>query len=231
VLEYPVVQTDDNNFYLRRDFERNQSVGGWPFADYRNSFNGTDISTNTVLYGHSGARRNAYFTLLPEYFKTTRNNSLSFYRQNPIIEFDTLFEQMQWKVFAVVLFNTQSELGTVVPYWRQHDFDDADAFHDFIIDIMDRSVLHTDTDIQYGDHILTLSTCHFHFGRSTASTRVAIFARRLRPGETAASFDIDAAYRNRQPYYGDFRMAANAFGTGQRGVWDRERYLLSYSGG
>jgi sortase B len=231
VLKYPVVQGPDNNFYLRRNFEGQSSVGGSIFADHRNRLsNGPDISRNTVLYGHSGARGNAYFTLVPRYFTTTRDNTLSFYKENPIIRFNTLFEQMQWKVFAVVLFNTQEELGHVVPYWSKHEFADADDFHDFIIDIMDRSVLHTETDITYGDHILTLSTCHFHFGKNRASTRVAVFARRLRPGESAASFDVNGAYRNRQTYYGDFQMAANSFGAGQRGVWDRHRLLLSYEG-
>jgi sortase B len=230
VLAYPVLQADTNRHYLRRDFHGNSSMGGSIFADFRNVFDGYTISRNTVVYGHSGARRDAYFTLIPRYFTTTRNNTLSFYRENPIITFNTLFEEMEWKVFAVGLYNTEHELGTVVPYWRQHEFADEDEFHDFIIDIMDRSVLHTATDIQYGDHLLTLSTCHFHFGRDNASTRAVVFARRLRPGETADSFDVNAATRNRRVYYGDFRIAANAFGRGERGVWDRHRFLLSYRG-
>jgi sortase B len=229
-IRYPVVQAADNNFYLGHNFEGERSRGGWIFAEHRNRFEGRNISQNTVLFGHSGASRNAYFTLIPQYFETavTRGNTLSFYRENPIIEFNTLYERMQWKVFAVVLFNTIPSQGEVVDYWTSavHDFTE-DEFHEFIIDIMDRSVLHTTADIQYGDHILTLSTCYFPFGRP-AQTRSVVFARRLRPGETANSFDVDAATFNSQAYYGNFKLAADKWQAGQRGVWDRERYLTSY---
>jgi sortase B len=231
-IQYPVLQADDNRYYLRRDFERNQSMGGWIFADHRNNFWSPpgEISRNTVIYGHSLAANGAYFTLLPQYFTTTRDGSLSFYRDNPIIRFNTLWEQMEWKVFAVVLFNTQQELGTVVNYWSTHEFGTPADFHNFVIDIMDRSVLHTDVDLQYGDNLLTLSTCHFPFGRDTASTRSVVFARQLRPGESARSFDTNAAVFNRQAYFGDFPLAARTYGAGERGIWDRRRLLTSYTG-
>jgi sortase B len=230
-IQYPIVQGEDNDFYLNHDFHGNSSRGGWPCAHYRNRFNGQEISGNTVLLGHN-IQTGAYFSHLSRYFRTTRDGSLSFYREHPFVQFNTLFEQMEWKIFAVVLYNTQPELGYVSRYWDTLEFADENEFNDFIIDIMDRSILHTDTDFKYGDNILTLSTCYFPIGqgRSTADTRLAVFARRLRPGETRDDFDTSTARFNNRSFFGDFRVAANVYGSGERGIWDRQRLLLSYNG-
>jgi sortase B len=232
-VQYAVVQGQDNDFYLNRNFEGAQSNGGWIFADFRNRFFdsriGPLLSRNTVLYGHNHTS-GAYFTQVSRYYSwTVRDRVPTFYRENPIITFDTLFERMEWKVFAAVLFNTEERNGFIVPYWNTHEFADEDEFHEFIIDIMDRSVIHTDVDIQYGDHILTLSTCHHPLGRETANTRAVAFARRLRPGETIDDFDVNAATFNSQRYFGDFEPARRRWGSGQRGVWDRDKYLTSYN--
>jgi len=234
-VDYAVVQGEDNDFYLNRNFRGEQSSGGWIFADYRNKFfdpyAGPVMSRNTVLYGHNHTS-GAYFTQVSRYYSwTVRDKVPTFYRQNPIVEFNTLFEKIEWKVFAAVLYNTEGRNGYVVPYWQTHDFEDEDAFHEFIIDIMDRSVLHTDVDIRYGDEILTLSTCHHPLGRDTANTRAVAFARRLRPGETIDDFDVNAATFNSDRYFGDFEPARKKWGAGKRGVWDKEKYLTSYNGG
>ncbi|MCL1880754.1 MAG: class B sortase [Oscillospiraceae bacterium] len=229
-VQYAIVQAEDNHFYLNRDFDGNQSRGGWPYAHFRNRFEGTELSDNTVLFGHN-ISTGAYFSLLSRYFSTTRNGSLSFYQENPFVQFNTLWERMEWKVFAVGLFNTEARHGFVHDYWDRIEFEDEDDFHEFILDIMDRSVLHTDADIEYGDHILTLSTCYYPLGlgRTTAESRAVIFARRLRLNESRSDFDIDAAVFNRYAYFGDFAPAARAYGSGRRRLWHSCK-LLSYEG-
>jgi sortase B len=225
-VDYPVLQTDNNHFYLHRDFEGNTSRGGWIYADYRNRFEGVDISGNTILYGHN-IDTGAYFSQLSRYYFTTTDGSLSFYKENPVFKFDTLYEKMEWKVFAVGLYNNKLEHGEVYPYFNKTEFEDEDDFHNFIFDIMDRSVLFTDVDLEYGDKIITLSTCYYPMG-TTVDTRSVIFARRVRPGESNR-VDVEKARCNHQVMR--FSEEARRMGTqwtGER-VWDTS-YLLSYDG-
>ena len=225
-INYSVLQTDNNDYYLDNCFEHKPSKGGWIFADFRNRFNGFEISDNTILYGHN-ISTGAYFAALTNYYRRTVDGTLSFYRDNPVIEFDTLYEKAEWKVFACVLMNTQPEFGDVMRYWETHEFETADEFNDYILNVMDRSVLFTDVDLEFGDKLLTLSTCYWPFG-TDVDTRCVVFARRVRPGESS-EVNVDKATWNRQVLR--FTKEAQIMGQTWPGhrVWDTS-YLRSYRG-
>jgi sortase B len=224
-VNYPVLQTTNNSYYLNFDFYGRPSRGGAIFADFRNTFEGFQLDDNTVLYGHNIDTGN-YFAALSNYHRTTVDGTLSFYKTNPTIRFDTMFEHLEWKVFGAVLFNTQSHFGEIVRYWDKHNFADEDDFHNYIFTIMDRSVLFTDVDLQYGDRLLTLSTCYWPM-TERVDTRLAIFARQVRPGESSY-VDVDKASFNRNVLR--FTEEARRYGSNWTGqtVWDYATYLLSY---
>ena len=67
---------------------------------------------------------------------------------------------------------------------------------------MDRSLFYTDVDLEYGDELLTLSTCYYPFGKEV-DTRFVLFARRVREGESA-EVDTSKAYINDDPLYFDY---------------------------
>ncbi|MBQ3843326.1 MAG: class B sortase [Ruminiclostridium sp.] len=231
-IDYPVVQAEDNDYYLTHNFKREEAPRGAIFADYRNKFNNGELSGNTVLYGHNMWTGDTMFAKLSRYYdggvpKGETKDYMEFYRNHPTIEFDTLYENAQWKVFACVLFNTQEELGEVYPYINVRDFANADEFNTFILDIMDRSVMWTDVDLQYGDNILTLSTCYYPYGKENADTRVAVFARKVREGESA-EVDVSKAMRNPDPlmFAYEYRVHGGSWG-GRK--WDSSK-LLSYNG-
>ena len=50
-IEYPIVQTKDNEYYLEHSFDKSENTAGWIFADYRNKLDGKD--KNIVIYGHN----------------------------------------------------------------------------------------------------------------------------------------------------------------------------------
>jgi len=50
-VEYAVVQAENNNYYLKRNLEKDYNTGGWIFVDYKNKLDGTD--KNIVIYGHN----------------------------------------------------------------------------------------------------------------------------------------------------------------------------------
>jgi len=227
VVNFLVYQTTNNDFYLDYNFEGNRSAGGAIFADFRNNFEYGNLPGNTVLYGHN-VFSGTMFTRVAGYYKAFERRDITFYQRHPIIHFNTLYERYDWKVFAVVLFNTQPQFGDVYNYHLIHEFDTEDDFHDFVFEVMDRSVLFTDVDLMYGDHILTLSTCYYPYTTTwqEVDTRAVVFARRVRPGE---SLFVDVTKASHNTGYLPFDLQARRLGNTWNGrVWDYETYLLSY---
>jgi len=227
IVNHPVMQAADNDYYLTHSFEHKETKGGAIFADYRNRFDSGKLSGNTVLYGHN-IWDGTMFAKLTRYYDATLfgeySDKLGFYKENPTLIFDTLYEKSEWKVFACVLFNTDEKNGEVYPYTQIHDFESEASFNSFILDIMDRSVLWTDVDLTYGDSILTLSTCYYPYGENI-DTRCVVFARKVRDGESA-EVDVSKAQRNENPLM--FTYQYNVLGGSWKGrTWDTSK-LLSY---
>ncbi|MCL1823560.1 MAG: class B sortase [Oscillospiraceae bacterium] len=222
VINYPVYQTYDNKYYLTHAYDHTYNKGGSIFADYRNKFADGGLSGNTVLYGHNISTGN-YFAKISRYYISFEYRDINFYKTHPIIKFNTIYERSDWKIFACVLFNTEDKYGEVYRY-NFPEFKDEDDFNTFILDVMDRSVLFTDVDLTYGDHILTLSTCYYPYGNE--ATRVAIFARKVREGESSF-VDVSKAAHNTG--YKPFELQKQRIGNTWYGrVWDTS-YLLNYN--
>lgn len=231
-INYPVLQAADNDYYLTHNFLKQTTQRGAIFADYRNKFGNGELSANTILYGHNMWNGDTMFAKLSRYYdggipKGETNDPLKFYREHPTITFNTLYDNAEWKVFACVLFNTQEELGEVYPYINVRDFKNKKAFNNFILDIMDRSVIWTDVDLQYGDNIMTLSTCYYPYGKEKADTRVAVFARKVRDGEST-EVDVSAAVRNPDPLKFTYQYRVEGGSWGGR-KWDSSK-LIGYEG-
>ncbi len=232
IISFPVVQSEDNDYYLTHTFEGKVEKNGAVFADFRNRFENGELSGNTVLYGHNIFSEDfggsGMFAKLTRYYDARIHgdyaNRLDFYKENPVISFDTLYEESQWKVFACVLFNTDDNYGEVYPYTQIQEFDSKESFNSFVLDIMDRSVLWTDVDLTYGDNILTLSTCYYPYGNKV-DTRCVVFARKVRDGESA-EVDVEKAQTNNNPLKFTYQYTAEG-GSWQGRTWDTSK-LLSY---
>lgn len=143
-IEYPVVQTKDNEYYLKHNFNREYNVAGWIFADYRNLFDGTD--KNIVIYGHN-MRNNSMFGSLKnvikkEWYENTDNKYITLVTEN---EYNT------YEVFSVYQIEAED-------YYLKMQFKD-DEFEEFITKIKKRSVKDFEVNVLKYDKILTLSTC------------------------------------------------------------------------
>lgn len=235
VIDYPVVQSEDNDYYLTTDFYGNTSEAGSIFADSRCeiSENG-DMPNFLVLYGHNTHASNMFSKLTRYYYykeySVESEKMTAFYKQYPTLTFDTLAKEGTYKIFAVCLFNTEEEYGEVYNYLRRGaSFTDKDEFNNYIIDIMDRSSIFTDVDITYGDEILCMSTCYFLYGSQYDNLRCAVFARRVRDGESA-EVDVSKAEVNYYRVLFQQEIDRGVGSGGVKGVWNKEKYLLSYDG-
>lgn len=224
-INYPVMQTSDNEYYLTHNFQNEYSKGGSIFVDYRNTINAQSKSPNLILYGHN-IWSGEYFAKLTRYYDSKESDPLAFYKEHPTITFDTIYEKAEYKIFACVLFNTKEKYGEVYPYTSKREFKNKDDFNNFILDIMDRSVLWTDVDLEYGDELITLSTCYWPYGEDV-DTRCVVFARKVRDGESP-EVDVTKAQRNYNPLCFEYQYKVLG-GQWNGRTWDTSK-LLSYEG-
>ncbi len=219
-LNDPVMQAEDNKYYLDKDFNGNEYKNGSFFVDYKCQFTTRTRPANTIIYGHNMVTGPS-FAKLTRYYDARLNgdypNRLDFYMNNPTIQFDTVWEEGTYKVFACMYVNTMEEHGEVFKYYKQRDIKNEGQFYEYIAKIMDRSVFYTDVDLEYGDEILTLSTCYYPLGKEVDS-RCVVFARRVRDGESA-EVDTSKAYINESPLYFDYYYKVNG-GKWAGRTWD-----------
>ena len=185
IVQYPVYQSDDNEFYLNHNHEKIPTANGTIFADCEGVFTPTSRPNNTIIYGHNLLTKNLFQPLKYYYQNTDGSDSFDFLKEHATIKFDTLYERGAYKIFAVFQSNIKETHGEVFYYWRDVYFKDKSHFDNFIADCLDRSFFYTNLDLQYGDEILMLSTCDFSMFANGAdsSVRCVIAARRVRDDE------------------------------------------------
>lgn len=144
-INYPFVQSSDNDYYLTHSFNKSYNGGGWVFLDYRN--NGTN-NKNTIIYAHGRSNKTMFGTL-----KNVLNNGWLNNTNNYVIKISTETENSLWQIFSVYRIPTTSD-------YLQTNFNDETEYQNFLDMIKDRSSHNFDTNVSSTDNILTLSTCY-----------------------------------------------------------------------
>lgn len=145
-VNYPVVQTTNNDYYLKHAFDRSSNSAGWVYADFRDDFN--TLSKNTVIYAH-GRKDKVMFGSLTN----TLNAKWYQNKENQIIQFSTLKYNTMWQIFAIYKIKAES-------YYITTDFSSEQSFEEFIQTMKSRSIYDFGIDLNKDDKLLTLSTCY-----------------------------------------------------------------------
>lgn len=166
-LSYPVVLTpEDEEYYLRRDFNGDYARSGVPFLDVRC----TEGSRHHMVYGHN-MKNGTMFSLLEEY------DDPDFRREHPEIRFDTIYAEGVYEVVSA--FYTVAYGRDETGIFRWHDYADLrnpEAFAAYA-DWAERNALYpTGVKIQPDDELLTLVTCSY----GTENERFLVIARRCK---------------------------------------------------
>ena len=147
-INYPVVQTNDNSFYLTHSFDKSYNKAGWIFADYTNSnLKNNQLDENTVIYGHNRENRSMFGTLSNTLKKEWRDTG-----KNRYINFSTRDESLLWEVFSTYTIDREG-------YYIKTNFSSDEEYKEFIKTIKARSIYNFNTNVTTNDKILTLSTC------------------------------------------------------------------------
>lgn len=155
-IDYPVMQTpDDPEYYLRRDFQGESSTGGTPFMD-----TGSDIfvpTSNFLIYGHNMKNGTMFHDLLE--FKERE-----FYEEHKTFKFDTIYKDGQgtYEIIAAGYSQIYPKDSDAFKYYRYAGITSEAEFYEYVNGVKSLSSYNTGVAAEYGDQLVTLSTCAYH---------------------------------------------------------------------
>lgn len=151
-IDYPVMQTSNNDYYLDHNLNQEYDKNGSIFMD-----KDCDVikpSTNLIIYGHH-MQSGKMFGQLDKYSKE------SYYKEHPIIEFDTIYEEGRWEIMYVFRSKIYTADDIVFKYYQFIDANSAEEFYSNMNEMSKLSLYDTGVTAEYGDELLTLSTCDY----------------------------------------------------------------------
>lgn len=164
-LNYPVLQTpDEKDFYLHRDFNKENSKHGAIYVQEN-----CDVwtpSDNVVIYGHNMKDGSMFATLL-------KYRKQEYWEEHRYIYFNTLLERHTYEIVAV--FKTTATIGKGFDYHLFVEAEDEEEFDAYIDRIKKLSYYDTGVDAEYGDKLITLSTCEY----TLTNGRFVVVAKRV----------------------------------------------------
>ena len=164
-IDYPVMQNKE--FYLYKNIYKEYSSHGTPFlADYCD----LNHSDNLIIYGHH-MNDNTMFSQLEKY------KNYNFYKNNKYIKFYTLNEEKtKEEIYEIaIVFKTVAYSNKTFKYYNYNNFVDENEFNQFIEKCNNLKLYNTDSKINYGDKLITLSTCEY----SQKNGRLVVIAKKI----------------------------------------------------
>ena len=143
-INYPVVQANNNSFYLTHNLYKEQSSAGWIFADYRNNLETLD--KNTILYGHNRLNDTMFAEL-----ENTLNADWYENENNKYITFNTEYKDYIGEIISA--YKIKASDFIVSNYYEENEF------INYIESIKNRSIYDFNTEVNANDKIITLYTC------------------------------------------------------------------------
>jgi len=162
---------NDPEYYLRRNFKKEDSTAGTPFVDAL-----SDMylpSANWMVYGHN-MKNGTMFGSLDDF------QDVGFVKEHALVRFDTLYENRLYAPFAAFTASMDREDRHYFEV-RRFLFDETE-FELFTLKLQARSALRLPVDVRYGDRLLLLVTCDY----TNRQGRFILALRQLRPGESEA---------------------------------------------
>ncbi len=157
-INYPVVQSTDNNYYLTHSYDKKENEAGWVFLDYRNNKDFT--SKNNIIYAHSRLDKTMFGSL-------SKVLKQSWYKDksNHIIRLSTPTEDSLWQIFSVYVIKEET-------YYITTSWSSDTEYLDFLNTIKERSKYNFNTELNINDKILTLSTCYSDTERTVVHAKL-----------------------------------------------------------
>ena len=142
-IDYPIVKAENNEYYLKRDFDKKSNSCGWIFMDYKN--NEEFIDKNTVIYGHN-LKSNYMFADLQKIYKKEIDSSI-------VIKVYTPNELLKYRIFSCYMIGPDDEYAIKSNIVAESDTEN------YIKEMLKRSEYQYNVVPDKSGKMLTLSTC------------------------------------------------------------------------
>ena len=163
-IDYPVMyHPSEVDYYLKRNFERQSSAYGVPYIKEECKLGESD---NCTIYGHH-MKNGTMFSDLIHY------QDKAFYDDHKIVHLDTLEGYGQYEI--VIVFKTVAYSNAAFNYFDYINFDTPEVFDKYISTCKSLQLYDTGVEAQYGDKLITLSTCEY----SKKNGRLVVVARKI----------------------------------------------------
>lgn len=164
-LDYPVMYTpQEPEYYLRRAFDKSDSISGTPFLDGSCAEDGNHY----LVYGHNMKNGTMFHTLL-DYAEP------EFWKNHPTIAFDTVQENGTYTIIGAFYSKAYYQDETdMFRFYTYTDLSDPELFQQYVDNVITVSLYDTGETAEYGDTLLTLVTCSYH----TENGRFVVVARK-----------------------------------------------------
>lgn len=167
-IDYPVMRSEDDAFYLSHDFQGKEDRYGCLFI--RSCVDIAYPGDNVIVYGHN-MKDGAMFGGLDRYADE------KYYREHPVIRFDTLYAKGSYEIIGAFRARVLAEDEEGFRYYDFYEAGSREEFEDFCGSVKELSLYETGVEAVYGDKLLTLSTCSYH----TGDGRFVVVARKTEP--------------------------------------------------
>lgn len=147
VINYPIVQAQDNDYYLYRMFNGESNPSGAIFLDCHNQSDFSD--THCIIYGHH-MKDGSMFAALANY------KSQEYYEEHPQMLLLTPGGNYTIEIFAGYVANVEDD-AWVMGFASEEDYES------WIASSISKSLIRADFTPSASDHVLTLSTCSYEF--------------------------------------------------------------------
>ena len=166
VINYPVVQAKDNQFYLKRDVHLNESKYGSIFMDSASKLAPRD--QNLIIYGHH-MKDGQMFGGLQKF------DQEAFFREHSAIQFITEHDAGRYQIIAVFKTSVYQSAANEFPYYNYKSFPDDKALEDYLTAIRSLAYYPIEANVQTSDQLITLSTCEYTLDNG----RLVVVAKRV----------------------------------------------------
>lgn len=164
-INYPVMHTPSKpDFYLYRAFDKSYSIYGCLYL--QDNCDLTRPSDNFIIYGHH-MNDGSMFSDLVKY------TSKDFYNSHKIIHFNTVTQKHDYEVIAA--FSTSVDEGKGFRYYDFVNAYGSEDYDSFIKSVKKLSYYDTGKSAEFGDKLITLSTCEY----THSNGRMVVVAKKL----------------------------------------------------
>ncbi|MBC1660007.1 class B sortase [Listeria welshimeri] len=142
-IDYPILQSTDNDYYLHHNYKNEKARAGSIFKDYRNT--NEFLDKNTIIYGHN-MKDGSMFADLRKYLDK------DFFKAHPTFSYESGLTNYKVEIFSV--YETTTDF-----YYIETDFPGKQDFADYLEKVKQQSIYKSNVKVSSKDRIITLSTC------------------------------------------------------------------------